>query len=544
MRMSRTFNADKRYYLDEKNIVNAGALIETIKRFNDMKSSLYNAMYDDKYLNAGNLASVTCSAWLKERFGTNDYYNCAVYTYASAIMASQREVRQLNIETLRASMEARSRKMEQLEEKLGHKLKIKESLVRYAKTGKWKTPYKGCMSSNYVNAQNIRSCKPNAFQGSAIQMLDKPLFKLGPNLLMLRRCDVIDLDDRNEPIDKIHSDKENRVRKVIMHNKNSFAGVARGSLHVDIIDIRDEDMTFGGNHYNINSQIVINTKRYRTIDGIVYTSDMKELVFCDPNLRGDIIIPDGVERIRSQAFIDSCANSVRIPDSVKEILVGAFQDCSFTYLNLGEGVQTIHDGAFVRCSYLKELRLPSSLRYIGRNNHFTAVDKIHTETVPYGLPMLVFQGENPDYEDGRDGSLIIELWINDKAYYLPKYVDATADLNEYVYTSLKFGLGGLSKIYEHIKLLEIKQETALLLYDRTHDPDIEKYIRRTSLNIAKRYINNKHEQKLVDFLKRGTLKTASLNSLLQTARTHRLTSIEAYILQALENSKKKTSFRL
>ena len=41
----------------------------------------------------------------------------------------------------------------------------------------------------------------------------------------------------------------------------------------------------------------------------------------------DIIIPDGVEIIRSWAFYGSNITSVSIPRSVTDILIGTFRDC-------------------------------------------------------------------------------------------------------------------------------------------------------------------------------------------------------------------------
>ena len=86
MEITRTINADKRYYLDEDKIINSGALMDTIVRFNDMKMALYNALYDQKFLKTGPLCNQSYSSWLKEMYGTNDYYNCAVYTYANGFL--------------------------------------------------------------------------------------------------------------------------------------------------------------------------------------------------------------------------------------------------------------------------------------------------------------------------------------------------------------------------------------------------------------------------------------------------------------------------
>lgn len=43
MEITRTINADKRYYIDENLIVNADSLIDTEYRFNDMKIQIGRA---------------------------------------------------------------------------------------------------------------------------------------------------------------------------------------------------------------------------------------------------------------------------------------------------------------------------------------------------------------------------------------------------------------------------------------------------------------------------------------------------------------------
>ena len=64
--LSRTINSDKRYYLDKKTIENAASLLETMRVFNDAKMDLYNALYDQKYLNAGPLLDHAYPVFLKK----------------------------------------------------------------------------------------------------------------------------------------------------------------------------------------------------------------------------------------------------------------------------------------------------------------------------------------------------------------------------------------------------------------------------------------------------------------------------------------------
>lgn len=72
MELTRTINSDKHYYLDETNIVNAASFLKTMRVFNDAKIQLYNALYDQRYLNRGPLLEVAYPAFLKKKF--NDFF--------------------------------------------------------------------------------------------------------------------------------------------------------------------------------------------------------------------------------------------------------------------------------------------------------------------------------------------------------------------------------------------------------------------------------------------------------------------------------------
>ena len=65
MEITRTINADKRYYIDENLIVNPDSLINTEHQFNDMKIQMYNLLYDKKYKGSGILTKDTYSKWCK-----------------------------------------------------------------------------------------------------------------------------------------------------------------------------------------------------------------------------------------------------------------------------------------------------------------------------------------------------------------------------------------------------------------------------------------------------------------------------------------------
>jgi len=81
----------------------------------------------------------------------------------------------------------------------------------------------------------------------------------------------------------------------------------------------------------------------------------------------NLVIPDGVESIRSHAFYN-CTNivSVTIPSSVTSIGISAFWGCSgLTSVTIPSGVTSIGDFAFYDCSGLTSVTIPSGVTSIG-----------------------------------------------------------------------------------------------------------------------------------------------------------------------------------
>jgi len=91
------------------------------------------------------------------------------------------------------------------------------------------------------------------------------------------------------------------------------------------------------------------------------------LVECEQNFSGELVIPNSVTKIGSQAF--SCCGelaSVVIPDSVTEIDNYAFEYCEgLTSVKIPNSVVRIGDYAFMECRGLTEITIPESVREIG-----------------------------------------------------------------------------------------------------------------------------------------------------------------------------------
>ena len=184
MDIIRTVNADRRYYLDEDKIYNADSLVDTIRRFNDIKIQMYNHLYDLRYDNTGVFSDMTYSQWCTDTFGINAYYACAIYSAASGALSSQNELNKIYIRSKEEDLKARDTKIGSVKEQLERKQAVKKSLDLYRTTKKWKTPYTGCQLA-IDNGTVHLSGKKTMDTGSFERMVEQNIRDLKHRLKML-----------------------------------------------------------------------------------------------------------------------------------------------------------------------------------------------------------------------------------------------------------------------------------------------------------------------------------------------------------------------
>lgn len=115
------------------------------------------------------------------------------------------------------------------------------------------------------------------------------------------------------------------------------------------------------------------------VDGVLYTKDMKTLLFYPPargvktatDKNGDevksasYIIPEGVEVIRSKAFYKCFElTDVSFPTTLKRIEEKAFFRCNLNEITLHDGLEFIGKDAFAFNSAVEEICIPASVKQI------------------------------------------------------------------------------------------------------------------------------------------------------------------------------------
>ena len=141
-------------------------------------------------------------------------------------------------------------------------------------------------------------------------------------------------------------------------------------------------------------------KTYRSIDGILYTKDLKRII-CHPQGKENekFVIPTGVTSIGDEAFW-GCENlkEINIPTGVTSIGDGAFSGCYYLKeINISTGVTSIGNEAFSGCYYLKEVNLPESVTCIGAHA-FSECEDLEDINIPTGT-LEKFKELLPEWTD-------------------------------------------------------------------------------------------------------------------------------------------------
>ncbi len=133
--------------------------------------------------------------------------------------------------------------------------------------------------------------------------------------------------------------------------------------------------TFNGTIFNSQSfkeyKVHTENPNFTAVDGVVYSKDLTKLVAYPIGKNADgeentFEIPETVTEICAYAFLNCKHSSFTIPGTVKNIGMQAFAgNTNLSSVSFINGVENIYDGAFLACNSLKNIHLPTSVKYIG-----------------------------------------------------------------------------------------------------------------------------------------------------------------------------------
>lgn len=322
-----------------------------------------------------------------------------------------------------------------------------------------------------------------------------------------------------------------------------------------------------------------------SVDGIIYTKDMKQLIICPEEHGGDVIIPEGVEVISAQAFnycnvtsislpstltfiassaFDNCKmqhidfgtgikyierlgrceqlKKIEIPNHVKNIWGGAFENCTFLkHITLHEGLEEIGWDAFRGCIEMKEIEIPATVKKLG-SNCLKRVNKIifKGDSLPAGIGSALLDDDIPRnlfvYMKKDKYAGMIELVFKDKSYFLPRYVRRidVSKINEILCSTETPVEDILSSLYQFGKTWELKVDAAIKTYVSIKDKGIALYLKKVSKKIAYDYMYASRYEELAKFLDLGFVSKATLKELQKETKVMEIPEVAAVILRELD----------
>ena len=159
--------------------------------------------------------------------------------------------------------------------------------------------------------------------------------------------------------------------------------------------IKDADMAFSYCENLENIYVDQNNETYVSVDGVLFTKDMKDLVTYPGAGAAEYEIPYGVVNICYDAFAGSSIAQVAIPDTVEVIGAHAFEGCeSLKYINLPETIKVIDGFAFQRCTSLKSISIPNFVEEISFSSFELCTDLEFIE-----MPLNLKSIEESAFED-------------------------------------------------------------------------------------------------------------------------------------------------
>lgn len=473
--------------------------------------------------------------------------------------------------------------------------------------------FDGCRSKKIIHADDLFMVDGRAFSGSAAFLSDitdnmkddmciigNTLVRINDNAKSINIPDNIKLINPEinfSAIEKVEMSITKLSELSYWHGGQMQTLSLRCPDAMSYNDIYDK-LRYSGTRLRMKKILAAaGNNKLESVDGIIYTKDMKRLIICPEEHGGDIIIPEGVEEIGAQAFnycnvtsislpstltfiassaFDNCKmqhidfgtgmkciggrlgrceqlKEVEIPNQVKTICGGAFENCTFLeHVTLHEGLEEIGWDAFRGCIKMKEIEVPSTVKKLD-SNCLKRVEKItfKGDLLPAGVGSAILDDDIPCNlfvymkEDKYAG--MIELVFKGKSYFLPRYVRRVdiSKINELLCSTKTPVEDTLSNLYQFGKVWELKVDAAIMTYISTKNEKIATYLKRIGKKIAYEYMYANRFEELAKFLNLGFISKAALRELQKEEKAMNTPEVAAIILKIMnQKHASKNNFSL
>ena len=301
-----------------------------------------------------------------------------------------------------------------------------------------------------------------------------------------------------------------------------------------------EKLSIPGSVVQINQEAFYGCKNLKSVvmaDGISVIADASVFrphgVFEKCMSLTDVVLPRKLTHIGARAFCECRSlRQITIPEGVKSIGEYAFYDTNMETVRLPKSLAYIADGALMTGNYKEALEVYSfegSARGL-----ISAIEGVEKDTLKKTVNILwrpakihILKGNGSVLDDiyvprslkHSSGAFIDSAWNRPKFSY-DEYYLIFADIQDSE-EKIRFAMDMLSKGGE------------------TAESEYEQYIRRCSSRIALRMVDQKNEEGLISFIKKGYVSDSSMKNLLGKCNKADMTTASAYILQFMNRRKKK-----
>lgn len=461
--------------------------------------------------------------------------------------------------------------------------------------------FEGCRSKKIINMDELFMIDSRAFSGSAVFLsdtinemqndmciIDNTLIRINDNAGNINIPDSINLINPEinfSAIENVEMSISALGELYYWHGDQMQTLSLRCPDTMSNNDIYDK-LRYSGTRLKMKKILAADgNNKLASVDGIIYTKDMKQLIICPEEHGGDVAIPEGVEEISAQAFnycnvtsislpstltfvanstFDNCKmqhidfgtgikyigrlgrceqlKEIEIPSQVKTIWGGAFESCTFLeHVTLHEGLEEIGWDAFRECTEIKEIEIPSTVKKLG-TNCLKRVDKIifKGDSLPAGVGSALLDDDIPCnlfvYMKKDKYAGMVELVFKDKSYFLPRYVRRidVSKINEILCSTETPVEDILSSLYQFGKTWELKVDAAIKTYVSIKDKGIALYLKKVSKKIAYDYMYASRYEEFAKFLDLGFVSKATLKELQKETKVMEIPEVAAVILRELD----------